>query len=381
MFPNAIKLFSLNGFDIKVDPSWALIAALITWSLSENYFPVTIPDQTLATYLSMAIAAMLLFFASLICHELAHSVVARRLGMNISSITLFLFGGVAEIEDEPNSAGVEFWVALAGPATSLCLALSFWLLSAIASLPLGTTPITVVLSYLAAINLVLALFNLVPAFPLDGGRVLRAYLWNKSGDRLKATETAAKSGATFAYILMALGVLGLFQGALVYALWQIMIGGFLLFASRASYQQQLARVVFGNRTVAEIMHRYPITVDPGMTLSELANNIILHEGVSFVPVVEDGVLLGHIDQATLAKIDRENWSSTRVEDVYVEIDESTTIGSDMPVQDLLARISNTGIRKFLVVSDHRLLGVISLSDLIRYLNWSDRSPPGQTTQT
>ena len=371
MFSNAVKLLTLNGFDIKLDPSWALIAALITWSLSQHYFPSTYPDQGTATYLVMAIAAMLLFFMSLLLHELAHSVVARRFGMQVKSITLFLFGGVAETGSEPETARAEFWVALAGPVVSLALAFSFRSLGALASLSQGLSAATAVFAYLSFINLALALFNLLPAFPLDGGRILRAYLWNKSGDALKATEIAARSGAILSYVLMGFGLLALFQGAVVTGLWQIMIGGFLLVAARAGYQQQLVRVVFGNRSVGEVMRRNPVTVDPRMTLSEFANDIVLQQGVSFVPVVENGVLLGHIDQSMLAKIDRENWISTRVDDVFVGLDDASTIPADMPVQDLLARISGSGTRKYLVTSGHCLLGVISLADLVRYLNWSD----------
>jgi len=317
MFSNAVRIFTLNGFDIKLDPSWALIAALITWSLSQHYFPSVHPDQTGTTYVVMALAAMLCFFASLLLHELAHSVVARRFGMRIKSITLFLFGGLAETENEPQSAGIEFWVALAGPAMSLCLGAGFWLLSAITARIAGLQSVTAVFSYLAVINLVLALFNMVPAFPLDGGRVLRAYLWNKTGDPLQATQTASKSGMAFAYVLMGLGLFALFQGAVVSALWQMMIGGFLLIAARSSYQMQLARSVFGKRTVAEIMHRDPIVVSPDATLTEFVNTIILHEGITFVPVVENGVLLGHIDQSMVRKIDRENWASTRVGDIFI----------------------------------------------------------------
>ena len=375
MFANAVKLFSVNGFDIRVDPSWALIAALITWSLSQHYFPSAIPDQGGLEYFVLGLVAMLLFFASLLLHELAHSIVARRMGLKINSITLFLFGGVAEMVEEPETAGAEFWIALAGPAMSFALAVVFWACSKLAEFSGGPAEVAAVLSYLAVINLVLALFNLVPAFPLDGGRVLRAYLWNRSGDRLKATETAARSGTAFAYFLMVLGVLALFQGALLPALWQIMIGAFLLFAARSSYQHQLVRAVFGHQTVGDIMNRDPVTVDPEMTLSDFANSIILRQGLSFVPVVEDGVLLGHIDQEILGKIDRENWSGTRVDDVFIGIDTRTTIPKNMPVQDLLERISSTGVRKFLVTSDHQLCGVISLADLVRYLNWAERPRP------
>lgn len=373
MFSNARKLFTVYGFDIKLDPSWLLIATLITWSLSQHYFPSALPEQNTATYLLMALTAMLLFFASLLLHELAHSVVARSFGLKIRSITLFLFGGVAEIEDDPKSAAVEFWVALAGPVMSLALAFGFWVLGSVAGLFQSGTAVTTVLAYLALINLVLALFNLVPAFPLDGGRLLRAYLWNKSGDPLKATKTAANAGTVFAYALMALGVFALFDGAVVSGLWQIMIGGFLLVAARAGYQQQLAQTVFGNRTVSEIMHQNPATVGPEMTLADFADKIILHKGISFVPVVEDGVLLGHIDQTMLVKIDRENWDNTRVGDIFIGVDQTTAISGDMRVQDLLAQMSSTGRRKYLVAANHRLLGVISLADLVRYLNWSDRS--------
>ncbi len=377
MFSNAVKIFSLYGFDVKLDPSWALIAALITWSLSQHHFPSVHPDQTSAIYLAMAVGTMLLFFGSLLLHELAHSVVARRFGMRIGGITLFLFGGVAELEDEPPSAGVEFWVALAGPVMSLCLALAFWFLSLLSSLVLSDVALLHVLNYLFLINLVLAVFNLLPAFPLDGGRIFRAYLWHRDNDSLSATRTAAKSGTIFAYVLMSLGVLGLFSGATISGLWQIMIGGFLLMAARSSYQNELVRVVFKSKTVSDVMHRDPISVSPELTLSEFVNNYVLQRGLSFVPVVEGNVLLGHVDKSTIAAIDRENWSSTRVGDVFVGLSDTAIVSPDIAVRDLMATISQTGTRKFLVVAGDRLLGVISLSDLVRYLAWSD--PSGRVT--
>ncbi|WP_300019868.1 site-2 protease family protein [uncultured Roseobacter sp.] len=371
MFSNAVKLFSINGFDIKLDPSWLLIAALITWTLSQGYFPAILPHQSTGTYLAMALIAMLCFFASLLLHELAHSVVARRLGVPIKGITLFLFGGVAELEAEPRSAAVEFWVALAGPVMSLALALGFWILAQLSETLAAATPVSMVLGYLALINLILALFNLVPAFPLDGGRVLRAYLWHRKGDVLAATETAAQSGTIFAYVLMGFGLVALFNGALIAGLWQIMIGFFVLMAARAAYQTQLAKVAFDHKTVAALMQRDPIVISPEMTLSEFVNRIMLRHNVSFVPVVEDGVLLGHMDQAVLAGIDREHWSNTRVGDVFAGLDGQASISGEMPVQDLMVRIADTGRRKFLVVDGHQLMGVISLADLTRYLRLSD----------
>lgn len=368
MFTNAVKLFSINHFDIKVDPSWLIIAALVTWSLSQQYFPNAVPGATSNAYLLMALIAMLGLFASLLLHELAHSVVARHLGVPIKAITLFLFGGVAELETEPTSGITEFWIALAGPVMSLALAFGFWCLAQVALISAAAPAFVEVLSYLALINLVLALFNMVPAFPLDGGRVLRAYLWYRSGDVLAATRTAARSGTFFAYFLMALGIIALFQGALVAGLWQLMIGGFLLMAARSSYTSQLARTVFEGRTVDALMTRDPVTVGPEMTLTTFVNQVMLRHTVSFVPVLEGEVLLGHMDQSVLSSIDRENWANTRVGDVFVGLDDSVTVAPDTPIQDLLETITRTGRRKYLVVSDHHLLGVISLSDLTRYLN-------------
>lgn len=371
MFSNAVKLFSIGGFDIKVDPSWLIIVALIAWSLSQHYFPATLPGETRAVYLFMAVTATILFFASLLLHELAHSVVARWFGLPIGGITLFLFGGVAEMEAEPQSPMIEFLVAIAGPIISVALSVSFLFLSWVALLADEASIIASVLSYLAVINFVLAVFNIVPAFPLDGGRILRALLWYRSGSLLQATRTAAKSGILFAFVLMGLGVASLFQGAIVPALWQIMIGGFLLVAARSNYQTQLFQVVFDKRIVGDLMQSRPVTVEPDQTLATFVNQTVLRHGLNFVPVVENGVLLGHIDHAMLSGIDRENWSSTKVGDVFAGFDGISTIPPDLPVDELMKKISATGRRKFLVVQDGNLVGVISLSDLVRHLQLSD----------
>jgi len=368
MFSNAIKLATVSGFDIKVDPSWALIAALVTWTLSQQYFPATLPDQTSQMYVVMAVVAMLSFFGSLLLHELAHSVVARRFGVQIKGITLFLFGGVAELAEEPRSATAEFWIALAGPAMSLSLSAVFWLLARLSGQILNAPAVTETLSYLAVVNLVIALFNLVPAFPLDGGRVLRAYLWHRHGDILWATKAAARSGTIFAYGLMFLGVLVLFQGLLITGLWYIMIGFFVLGAARGAYHSQIMDNAFAGKTVGSLMVQNPILVSPEMTLSDFVNTVVLSKRVSFVPVVEDGILLGQIDKDVLSVIDHDNWSNTRVGDVFAGLDVASTVPPDMPISDLMAQIAQTGTRKFLVVKDHTLLGVITLANLIGYMH-------------
>ncbi|MEO1222163.1 MAG: site-2 protease family protein, partial [Pseudomonadota bacterium] len=265
-------ILQIFGISIRIAPSWLLIAALITWSLAEHSLPAQAPDHEFAAYLLAALATMVLFFASLLMHELAHALVAKSFGLNVPSITLFLFGGVAELGDEPDTPGDEFWIAIAGPIMSFVLAIGFWFLSTIGSFFLGPLALAM-LFYLAAINLVLAVFNLLPAFPLDGGRVLRAYLWARHGDVLRATEQSARMGEFLAFGLIGLGLLGLFQGAQLGGAWQIMIGLFILFAARSSIETQRLKTFLGDQTVADLMTRDVITTTPDKNLSHLVNRL------------------------------------------------------------------------------------------------------------
>lgn len=372
MFTRSTRLFTLGGFDIKLDPSWLIIATLITWSLAQHYFPPALPGYSQAAYLLMGLTAMLAFFGSLLLHELAHSVVARANGVPIRGITLFLFGGMAEMEAEPRSGLIEFWIAIAGPLMSLVLSLLFWLLAGLVQGLGFDGPLAVILSYLALINLILALFNLVPAFPLDGGRILRAYLWHRTGDILRATRQAARSGTIFALFLIGVGLLGLFQGAAASGLWQIMIGLFVLSAARASYQHQLAHSIFGDRTVAQVMRREPIVLDPAVSLSEVVNEVFLPNRIGFAPVQQGNRLLGTLDQSCISSVEREKWDSERVLDHLTPLDPGGLVTPSMPVEDLLAQISESGKRKYLVVEGETLRGVITLADLTEYLQLAER---------
>ena len=367
MFSNAIKITTLQGFDIKIAPSWALIAALITWSLSTQFFPMVYPGAAFGVYLILALVAMLGFFASLILHEMSHSVVARRFGVEIKGITLFIFGGVAELGSEPKTAVSEFWIAIAGPLMSFALALTFWLLAQVAELLAPGMALNHVLSYLALINLVLAVFNLVPAFPLDGGRIFRAYLWSRSRDLLQATATATRISSYFAYALIFWGLVGLFSGNPIASLWQVLIGVFVLTAAKGTYAQQLQAAAFKDKTVAAMMTRDPVTVAPERSLQEMADEVMLRQRKSFVPVVLDDVLLGYADTGLLSQNRRETWGAKHVGDVYVPTDVDNTVGPEMPIADLMAKISASGQRKFLVAEGRQLLGVITLTDLMGYM--------------
>jgi Zn-dependent protease len=365
-----MRIARVGGFDIKVDASWLLIATLIVWSLSTGFFPAELPSAGPSTFLAMAVVAMLGLFGSLILHELAHSVVARRFGLQISGITLFLFGGVAELKSEPVSGTSEFWIAIAGPAASLCIALAFWIGARLAGLAGLPEPALLVLSYLATLNIVLALFNLLPAFPMDGGRVYRAWLWSRSGNLLTATRRATAVSTAFAYGFIALGLVAAFSGVAASGLWPVLIGLFLLATSRATLAQQETAAALDGRTVADLMTRDPWTAGPDQSLAELVNRVFLEHAISFAPVVESGTLVGYVDLQMVRTIDREHWATATVDDVIESVGADNTVSPEMPGLELITRIMKTGRRKYLVTDAARLVGVITLSDLLAFLSVS-----------
>ncbi len=378
LFSNAFTVFRLAGFDVRVDPSWLLIVTLIVWSLSQGYFPLSVPDQTGETYLLLAIFGALGFFGSLVLHELAHSLVARRLGVKIKGITLFVFGGVAELESEPKTAGAEFWIAIVGPVTSFALAFGFWLAGALAQLLLTSNVVPALFSYLAFVNLLLAVFNMFPAFPMDGGRVYRALLWNKSGDLLDATRRASHLGTMIAYGLIGLGILSLMSGQGIGALWLIFIGFFVLASAKAAYQQTRITAGLKGKTVRDLMTPTPRCVRPDQTLEELVDETMLPYRTSFVPVLRRDKLLGYVDGEIIQQTDRDTWASTLVGDVLVPVDQSNAVAPDLALGDFLARITKEKRRKYLVVRDGALLGVITLADLIDYIGLLNALGPDAT---
>ena len=364
MFGHSVKLFTLFGFEIRIDASWLLIAALIVWSLSSGYFPDVLPGLDQGAYLGLALVAMLGLFASLILHELSHSLVARRYGLGIGGITLFLFGGVAELADEPQSAVSEFWIAVAGPAMSVLLSALFGL----AALATGAEGlIGVLVAYLATINLVLALFNLVPAFPLDGGRVLRAWLWQRSGDMLDATRKASAAGTFFALALMGLGLASTLSGGGIGGLWLVLIGFFVLNASRGTYQRLLMQEGLRGRRVAELMTADPFTASPDMTLAEIADRVMLAHAVSFVPLVERGVVVGYVDAQILRQVPREDWATRTAAAVMAPLDDACIVPPRMTAEDALKRLAEGPHRKLIVAEGRQIRGILSLRDLMGHI--------------
>jgi Zn-dependent protease/CBS domain-containing protein len=385
MFKNAVDLFEIFGFKIRVDPSWLLIAALIVWTLSAGYFPAELPGYTQFDYFALAVVAMFGLFASLILHELSHSLVARQFGLKVGGITLFVFGGVAELEQEPRSPKSEFWIAVAGPVMSFALAALCYLLLQLVQDNGVSGSLKAVLNYLGFINLILAIFNLVPAFPLDGGRILRAVLWHFKKDLIGATRIASTLGTIFGFVLIASGVFSIFTTNLIGGFWQILIGFFVVNASKGSYQQLIIKSALKDQTVRALMTASPQIADVGLSVQTLVDEIMLPKHVSFVPVTEGEHLLGYVDTSLVNGIDRENWPTTRLADILVLTGENNTVSPDMATDALFERMARSGQRKMLVGEAGKLLGVISLSDLLSYLAImqglglpADQRPAGQT---
>ncbi len=368
MFKNAITIFRIYGIDIRIDPSWLLIAALFVWNLSAQYFPQLLPGLSQTTYISLGVVAMLGFFASLLLHELAHSVVAIFYGLKITAITLFIFGGVAGLKSEPKDARSEFWIAIAGPAMSFALAGFGYLMSNLLASIGVSDPIVVLFAYLGIANLVLAIFNLVPAFPMDGGRVLRAFLWYLKSDLEFATRIASRLGSALGVGFMALGLFSVLNGAGVGGFWLILIGLFVLGSSRSAYSSQVTERILQGHTVDQIMTRAPVTIPPWATIDELVYDVILGKNVGFVPVVSGAEVLGYIDRKILHGVDRNTWGSLTVGDVYAPLSPDNSVAKNLAVTELVERMQSADQRKFLVVHKRQLLGVISLSDIVSYIS-------------
>jgi Zn-dependent protease len=367
MFGKRILLFKLLGFAVHIDLSWLIIAVLITWSLAVGLFPFMYEGLSAPTYWLMGIAGAAGLFLSIVFHELFHSLVARRFGLPMTGITLFIFGGVAEMDDEPPSPKAEFYMAVVGPLSSA--ALSFALL-AVYTAGRGVLPVAVsgVLNYLALLNLILAGFNLLPAFPLDGGRVLRSILWQWKKNLRWATRIASAIGSGFGLLLIFIGLLSLMTGNFIGGVWQAMIGLFLRSAAQASYRQVVVRKALEGETVKRFMNKEPVTVPPSLTINSLVNDYIYQYHYKMFPVIESGKLLGCITTRQVKDVPREEWDSRSVGDVAVRCAAENAVGSELDALKALSLMNRTGNSRLMVVDNDRLVGIISLKDIMGFLS-------------
>ncbi|MGB8959924.1 MAG: site-2 protease family protein [Candidatus Aminicenantales bacterium] len=367
MFGKPLTLFRIFGFEVKVDWSWLILGALIVWSLATGLFPVWYKGLEKADYWAMGVAGAVGLFLSIVFHELWHSLIARRFGLNMRGITLFLFGGVSEMADEPPSPKAEFFLAVAGPVSSVVLAAVFLAVSYLLIGPGPTTPVTGVLKYLGYLNLVLAGFNLIPAFPLDGGRVLRAILWGAWNDLRRATRVASSVGAGLGAGLMFLGVVQFFMGSSVGGIWTFIIGMFVRSAARSSYRQLLFRGALEGVPVRKFMVADAVTVKPETTVEKLVDDYIYKYHFKMYPVVEGENLVGCVTLDQVKNLARADWASHNVGELARECSPENTIRPDEDVLKALALMQRTGRSRLLVAEGGKLAGVISLKDIMGYI--------------
>jgi Zn-dependent protease/CBS domain-containing protein len=367
MFGKRWRLFRLLGIPISVDASWLIILALIAWSLADQ-FHQRYKMLNEWNYWIMGFVTALAFFLCIVLHELGHAVVARAFGMPIRGITLFLFGGVAELEGEPASAGSEFLMAVAGPVVSLVLTVLFAALWVVGSTSGWPAEVVAVFDYLGWINGTVLVFNLVPAFPLDGGRVFRSILWGATGNLRQSTRWASLVGQGFAFVLIGLGVVQFFFGNIVGGIWMGLIGMFLNSAARSSYQQVLIREALQGEPVRLFMNPDPVVVPPSLDLRHWVEDYVYRFHRKVFPVASNGHLEGVISTKALAQYPRDEWSQHTVGEVMGHDLAAASIPPDADALQALSKMQRTGLSRLLVTDGDRLVGIVSLKDLLRFLD-------------
>lgn len=355
------KIASVMGIPIRVHFSWLIVFGLISWGLSVAYFPQIAPDLPALSYWIKGVLAALLLFVSVALHELSHSFVARLYGMTISSITLFIFGGVAQMKSEPPHPRAEFWIAVAGPACSFLLAGLFYGLSQRAE---GGS--FALLNYLARINFLIGVFNLIPGFPMDGGRVLRSLLWSRTKNLLRATRRAAAVGQLFALLFLFYGFFSLFTG-LPGGLWLMLIGWFLFSAAQASYQSTSLQHALSDVKVRNIMTQDLVTLPASTNLAEAVDRYFLRYGYGGFPVFDGPRFLGFVTLKEVKNVPRERWDAVRVGDVAVPHDSRWEVSGDDGVMTALEMMLGADRGRIAVMEQGQMKGLITRNGIARYV--------------
>jgi len=368
MFGKTIKLFKLFGFEIKIDLSWIFIAVLIAWSLAIGYFPFQYKNLSKQTYWLMGIVGALGLFASIVFHEVSHSLVARKFGIPMKGITLFIFGGVSEMGEEPPNAKAEFSMAIMGPLSSIFLCLVFY---GIYHQGLGSgwaAPVNGIFHYLGWLNALLAGFNLLPAFPLDGGRVLRAILWSLKKNFRWATRMSSGVGSTFGFLMILLGLFNVIRGNFIGGIWWFLIGMFLQSSAKMSYQQLVVRKALEGEVVRRFMIADPTTVEPSVTVQHLVEDYIYRYHFKMFPVVEADKLVGCVSTRQVQGTPRDEWGRKTVRELLTQCSTENTIKPQADAMEALSKMSRSGLSRLIVVEGDHAVGMITLKDMLKFLS-------------
>jgi len=376
-FGGRITLCTLFGIRIQLDWSWILLGVLVTWTLATGFFPPRHPGLAPATYWWMGVLGSLGLVVSLLAHELSHCLVARRFRIPIRGITLFIFGGVAELGEEPPSAKAEFLMAAAGPAMSLALGVVLDQVATGIGPSDALEPARGVVEYLSLINIMLGVFNLVPAFPLDGGRMLRALLWWLRGDLHAATRRAAMTGGMFGALLIALGLFLIVTGQVIGGIWWFVIGLFVRNAAHGSYMQMIARETLAGIPIGRFMTLDPVAVPPSISIRRFVDDYVYRLHFDMFPVVERGTLLGWIGTRQVKRAAHEDWDRVTVGGLLEPLSDDNCVDAGLDAARALTLMSRTANHRLLVTERGRLVGVVTLADLVRSLSLRLELEPGR----
>jgi len=362
---SGLRIGTIWNIPIRLNTSWFIIFGLLTWSLSRDYFVAAYPNMSSGVYLSLGVVTSLMFFGSVLAHELGHSWVALKDGIPVRGITLFIFGGVAQIEREASTPASEFRIAIAGPLTSLLMAGVFFVLYSLdKKIPFLAAPS----EYLMRINFLLALFNLVPGFPLDGGRVLRAAVWAWNKDLRKATRIAALIGQVIAYLFIGLGILRMFQGQFSNGIWMIFIGWFLQSAASSAYQQIKLETSLRSSSVRQVMNRELVKL-PGLTpLDWVIEEHVLANKDPAIYVIEYGEISGLLTIREITKIPKMHWRFTTINQAMVPMDRLSTLSPETDLYSALERMDEAKVSQIPVVEGVDVIGTLSRENIARFLH-------------
>jgi Zn-dependent protease/CBS domain-containing protein len=376
MFQKGIRLFTIRGIDVRLDYSWFIIFVLITWSLAQYQF------DKLPAHISWGLGAVtsILFFISVLLHELAHSMVARARDIPVPRITLFIFGGASEMAQEPKEARDEFLMALAGPATSVGIFLVMGVLAILSHNLLeqgpfdpgkftkgDVHPLVSVFGWLSLINLMLALFNMIPGFPLDGGRVFRSIIWGITGNASMATQIAANTGRLVAYGFIFIGIYLLMKGPFINGLWLALIGWFVLQAASQSARRQELHDLLSGYTAGEVMWTDFPAVGAYTPVSDLVERYIFHTGRRCFPVTEDHSVTGIITLHNVKSLEREKWPDTPVRDIMIPLNSLKSVSPETPLPQVMDMMTPDGYNQVPVVENGVFKGMISRESLMEFL--------------
>ncbi len=364
MYRHKISLGRIFGIVVDLDYSWFLVFGLVTWVLAVSYYPAEFKNWSLGEYWLMGALTAIMLFVSVLLHELGHSVVAKRFGISVPRITLFIFGGVSQIAAEPTNAAADFWITAAGPAVSFALAAICWELRPIfASVP----PLLALTKYLALLNLMLGAFNLIPGFPLDGGRVFRAIVWGITRNFQRATAIAALTGRFFGFFLIFIGVWQVLAGNFLNGLWIAFIGWYLESAATSQVQQQMVKDLLAGHKVSEMMSRDCTRISGDLMLQDLVDKHVLGGGHRCFVVTRGDETIGLVTLSEIKKVSRSSWSTTNVAQIMIPSDKLTSTPANAEAWTTVESMGRNGINQLPVVEGSKIIGVLSLDDLVHYL--------------